>query len=101
MNEDTQNRNFVEIALVLFAFLFSLIGSVLTFATEFGGMYIGPPSYYAYFCLGCEYLAGWSKLFIVLIGLILLALAVIGAILTLMKLNLMPEKNINLYLWKK
>ncbi|MHA1220502.1 MAG: hypothetical protein ACTSQB_02095, partial [Candidatus Heimdallarchaeota archaeon] len=51
-------------------------------------------SYYAYLCLFCSYLAGWSKIFIILLGLIYLALTGLLVLLILTYFGKVPEEKV-------
>ncbi|HUT82726.1 MAG TPA: hypothetical protein VMZ29_16140 [Candidatus Bathyarchaeia archaeon] len=77
------NTKLIGLICAVIATIFSFIAAMMVLFADFGGMYIGSPSYYAYFCLFCSYLDGWSKIFIILLGLIFLALLAISIMILL------------------
>ncbi|MBN1329180.1 MAG: hypothetical protein JXA54_06880 [Candidatus Heimdallarchaeota archaeon] len=83
MNQKMDNQKLVGLICAVIATIFSFIAAMMVLFADFGGMYVGPPSYYAYFCLFCSYLGGWSKIFIILLGLIFLAVLAISIMILL------------------
>ncbi len=86
MNQDNQLvMKFVKIAFMAFAAIFSLVATILVFVTDFGGWWEGGGSNY-YFWVGAPYAPAWAQLFLVLLGLLFLALLGISVFLGILTL---------------
>jgi len=93
MNEsNTQVLKFIKIAFMAFAAVFSLVASILVFVTEFGGWWLGGGYSNYYYWIGSEMAPVWAQLFLVLLGLLFLALVALSVILGVLTLLDKGEK---------
>jgi hypothetical protein len=92
MSQTKSEIDIVKIILTGIAGFFSFIGMILVLFTAFGGIYTGY-SWDGYYCLTCSYLYGWSKVFILLLGFLLLACFGIAIVLILSNfITQIPQK---------
>jgi hypothetical protein len=82
----------VRVILTGLAGFFNFIGFILVMFFAFGGIYTGY-SWNGYYCLTCSYLYGWSKIFILLLGLLFFVGLAIAIILVLSNfITQIPQK---------
>ena len=98
MNEDnTQALKFIKIAFLAFGAVFSLVAAILVFFFDFGGWWLGGGYSNYYYWIGSENAPVWSQLFLVLLGLLFLALLALSVILGILLLTGKGEKFIKIF----
>ncbi|NHJ49237.1 MAG: hypothetical protein FK733_15720 [Asgard group archaeon] len=88
MNQTKPEIDVLKLVFTGIAGFFSFVGLMVYIFSEFGGIYTGY-SWNGYFCLTCSYLSGWSKIFLILILFLLLAL--FGVAIVLVLSNFIPQ----------
>ncbi|MHA1367003.1 MAG: hypothetical protein ACTSXA_07145 [Candidatus Heimdallarchaeota archaeon] len=97
MNQDnTQALKFIKVAFLAFAALFSLVAAILVFFFEYGGWWLGGGYSNYYYWIGSEMAPVWSQLFLVLLGLLFLALLALSVILGILILTDKGEKMVKI-----
>ena len=93
MNQDnTQALKLIKVAFLAFAALFSLVAAILVFFLDFGGWWLGGGYSNYFYWIGSENAPIWSQLFLVLLGLLFLALLALSIILGVLILTDKGEK---------
>jgi hypothetical protein len=84
MNQIEDKNRMLRVVVLISTTIFSLVAMILVFSEDFGGWWTGASNYY--YWLGSEIAPGWSKIFLVLLGLIFLMILAYSVLLIVVEL---------------